>query len=105
MAFDVELHLKVRCGIEFLHVEKMAPTDIHQCFLSISGDQTVDAGTVRWWVMCSSSVDNDSGSPLLVQIFMSMAYRILFIAGENARLLVVTVFQNSTLKRRICSIK
>ena len=47
MAPDVEVHMKQRCGTEFLHAEKMAATDIHQHLLNISGDQTVDVGTVR----------------------------------------------------------
>jgi len=38
---------------------------------------------VRWWMGCFSSHDSGSRLPLLVQIFMSMAYRSL-IAGENA---------------------
>lgn len=29
MAFDVELCVKQRCVIEFLHAEEMAPIDIH----------------------------------------------------------------------------
>ena len=29
MTSDMEEHLKQRCVTEFLHVEKMAPTDIH----------------------------------------------------------------------------
>jgi len=37
-------------------------------------------------------VDENTGrSPLLVQVFMSMACRLLFIAGENVQLTVVTV--------------
>ena len=28
---DVEVCMKQRCVIEFLHVEKMTPTDIHWC--------------------------------------------------------------------------
>jgi len=28
-AFDIEMQMKERCRIEFLQVEKMAPTDIH----------------------------------------------------------------------------
>ena len=39
--------------------------------------------------------DSDSGSPLLVQIFMSAAGRLLFIAGENAQLMLVTVLKKS----------
>lgn len=58
---DMEVLMKKRCGIEFLHVEKMAPIDIYQCFLNTSGEQTVDVSTVRRWVVCFSSSDSDSG--------------------------------------------
>ena len=63
MASDMEVQMKQRCVAEFLHVEKMAPTDIH--WLNIFGDQTnvhkdqrVDVSTVRQWVMCFSSGDS-----------------------------------------------
>ena len=46
MASDVEVRVKQRSGIEFLHVEKVAPTNIHQCLLNIYGDGTVES-TVR----------------------------------------------------------
>jgi len=44
-----------------------------------------------------SSGDSNSGSPLLVQIAMSVACRLLFITGENAQLAAVTVLRNSVL--------
>ena len=47
MASDMEVCLKQRGGTEFLHVEKMAPTDIHRWLLHIYGDETVDVSTVR----------------------------------------------------------
>ena len=47
MASDMEVHMKQRCEIEFLHVEKLAPIDIRPCFLNISGDQIADVSTVR----------------------------------------------------------
>jgi len=31
MASDMEMRMKKRCISEVLHVEKMAPTDIHRC--------------------------------------------------------------------------
>jgi len=40
--------------------------------------------TVRWWVVHFSSGDSSSGSTPLVQTFMSVAYKFLFIANENA---------------------
>jgi len=45
MSSDVEEQMKQRCVNEFLHAEKMAPTDIRQCLLNVFGDQSVD---VTW---------------------------------------------------------
>ena len=51
------------CGTEFLHEEKMAPTDIHQCLLNAYGDWTVDVSTMRvqkmWvlWLHCWKSFE------------------------------------------------
>ena len=45
----------------------------------------------REWVVYFDSGDSDSGTPPLVQIFMIMACWLLFIAVENAQLMVVTV--------------
>ena len=45
MASDKEVRMEQRCDTEFLHAEKMAPTDIHQCLLNIYGDQTADVST------------------------------------------------------------
>ena len=42
--------MKQRGGIEFLHADKMASTDIHR---------TVDVSTVKRWVVCFGSGDND----------------------------------------------
>jgi len=81
-ASDMEVWMKQRCVTEFLHVEKMAPTDIHWSLMYVYGDQTVGVSTVRWWVVHFSSGNSNSGSPLLVQILRSAAYRLLFIAGE-----------------------
>jgi hypothetical protein len=50
MASDMEVRMKQRCVIEFLHAEKIAPNDIHRCLLNVYGDQTVDVSTVRRWV-------------------------------------------------------
>ena len=82
--------VKQRGGNEFLHVEKMVPTDIHHCLLNIYGDQPVDVSRVRQWVVCFSFGDTNSASPLLVQIFMSVAFRLLFIPGKYTQLMVVT---------------
>ena len=59
---EMEVLMKQRCGIVFLYVEKIAPTDIYQCLLNISGDQTMDVSTVRWWVVCFSKGDTGSGA-------------------------------------------
>ena len=52
-----------------------------------------------------SSGDGDSGSLLLLQIVMIAAFRFLFIVGENARLMVVTMLKNHVLLLRTFSIK
>jgi len=44
---------------EFLYVEKMAPTDIHQHLQNAYGVQTVDFSTDRQWVAHFSSDDSD----------------------------------------------
>ena len=66
LASDMEACMKV-------HVEKLAPTDIHQCLLTIYGDRTVDVSTVRQWVV------------------------LLFITGKNAEIMVVTALKISVL--------
>ena len=60
----------------------------------------MDVSTVRWWVVHFSSGNSNSGSPLLVQILRSAAYRLLFIAGESAW----PMLKNSALYLTICSI-
>jgi len=37
MVSDMEVCMKQRCVIEFLHAEKIAPTDIDQSLLNVSG--------------------------------------------------------------------
>ena len=77
----MEEHIKRRCGIEFVHRgKKMVPIGIHQCLLNVCGDQTVGVSAVRQWMKCF--IGGNSGSHLLVRIFLSMAYRLSFIAGE-----------------------
>ena len=93
MVSYMEVHMKQRGAIGFFHMEKMAPRDIHQHLLNIYGDQPVDVSTVRKWVVHFSS--GNSGSPLLMQISMSMACRLLLITGENAQLMVVIMLKNS----------
>jgi len=48
MTSDMEVWMKQRCAIEFLHEAKMAPTDIHWCLLNADGDQTVDVNVMKW---------------------------------------------------------
>ena len=59
MASDMEVRMKQRCVIEYLHAEKIAPNDIHRRLLNVYGDQTVDVSTVRRWVARFSSGDSD----------------------------------------------
>ena len=39
--------------------KKMAPIDIYQCWPYVYGDQIMDVSTVRWWVVCFSSGNNE----------------------------------------------
>jgi len=55
----------------------------------------VDVSTVRQWVVHFSS--NGSGSSPLVHIVRSTACRRLFMAGENAQLMVMTILKDSVL--------
>ena len=73
----------------------MAPIDINWNLLNVYGDWTVDVSTVRQWVVCVSG--SDSGTLLLVQIFMSAACRMEVTAGKNAQLMVVPMFKDTVL--------
>ena len=77
MVSDMEVRMKEECGTEFLHVVRIAPTDINRCLLNVCRDQTVGVSTVRHFS------SGDSGSPPLVQIFVSTACRLSFIAEKK----------------------
>jgi len=47
VVMDMEVQMKQKSVTEFLHAEKMAPTDIHRRLLNVNGDQTVGVGTMR----------------------------------------------------------
>ena len=68
MVSDVEMRMKQRCGIEFLHEEKMAPTDVDRQLLNVYGDQTADVGTVRQWVVCFSSGESKIQSMFWISV-------------------------------------
>jgi hypothetical protein len=46
MVTDMEVCMKQRCVTEFLHAEKIAPTDIYQRLLNVYGDKTVSSEVV-----------------------------------------------------------
>jgi len=75
--------MKQRCITEFLSAEEIAPTNIHRCFLNIDGDKLVDVSTVRQWVVHFSSNSSYSGSSLLMEVFMSVAFKFLFITDKT----------------------
>ena len=81
MASDMEVQTKQRCVTEFLHLEKFAPTDTHQCLLNVSKRPT-------------SGCEH---SDLLVLIFDECSMQLSFIPGESALLMAVTVLKNSDL--------
>ena len=84
MVSDTGVRMKKSCVTEFFHEEKMAPIDIHWHLLNIYGDQTVNVGTVRHYLVHFSSVDGDSGSSPLLQIFKRTERRFLYITDRNA---------------------
>jgi len=51
--------MKQRRVTEFIHAEKITPTDIYQLLLNAYGDQRVDVSTVRRWVVHLSSDNRD----------------------------------------------
>ena len=62
MVSDVEVRMKQRRVTEFLHVEKMVPTDIHWYLQNIYEDQIVDVSSEvvdgvfqSWWQWVTSS--------------------------------------------------
>ena len=59
VASDMEMQMKQRCAIEFIHEEKVASIDIHQCLLNVYGVQTVDMNIVKWWVVSFSSCESN----------------------------------------------
>lgn len=106
MASETEVCMKHKCITELLHVEKMAPTDIHQWLLNIYGDQTMKVSRLKYWVLhFSNNAVIATVKSLLLRIFMSIACKLFMISGENAWLIVVTTLENSILQERICSIK
>lgn len=87
-AAGMEVRVQQWGSTEFLHAEKLAPRDVHQCLLNAAGDQTVGAahgevvpGVFQQWQQQSFP---------LVQMFMSMACKLMFVPGENTELAVVT---------------
>ena len=96
-ASDMEVHIDQRYGIEFLHVDKSAPIDIHGHPLNNDGDPAVDVSTARRWVVRFSSDDSSSAHLHWGRFFTSAACRLLFITGKNIQLIVVTLLKNSVL--------
>ena len=102
LIFHFILLLCNRQQIEFLHVEKMTSIDIHQCLLNAYGDQTVNVSTVKAGLCGQRFPSNyaiilwNNGSLPLVQIFMSVAFRLWFITGKNAQLMAVVTMSLKT---------
>jgi len=84
MTSDMVVHMKQRGVIEFLHAEKIAPTDIHQHFLNIYGDQTMDVSTARWWVVHFSKGDSERVIYAGANFYECGMRALLFITGKNA---------------------
>ena len=67
----------------------------------------MDVSKVRLWVVRFNSCNSDSGSPLLLQLFMRVACRLQFcmrvackpllIIGKNEELVALTMLESSLL--------
>jgi len=97
MASDMEGHMKQRAIKELLHVKKMAPADIHQCFRNVYGDQTVDVRAVSVFQQWQKRGETQAMFQTAVHTFTSLSCSLLFITGENAQLMVVTMLKNDAL--------
>ena len=47
MVSHMKVRMKKKCGTDFLHAEKIAPTDIHWHLVNVYGDQPMEASIVR----------------------------------------------------------
>ena len=81
MASDMEVQMKQRGGIEIPPCRK---NGTHGHSLMFAECWWRPTSRCEQWVVHFSSGDSDSGSSLLERTFISVAYRFLFIAGENA---------------------
>ena len=63
--------------------------------------KTMDDVFQEWW----QQRERQAMLWMAMQIFMSMACRLLFITGENALLVVVAVLKNNALYPRICTME
>ena len=64
------------------------------CWMFMQTKQWMWAQWGGGWCVFSSG-DSDSCSPPLVQVCMSMTWKLLFIASENAQLMVVVMLNNN----------
>ena len=93
MAPDMEVRVEQSGGTEFLHAEKMAPTDIHQrLWTFMETEQWVWAQRGCGW--CTSAVATIAAGYLTYCTFLWTPH-----AGscENAQLKVVSVLKNNVL--------
>ena len=79
-ASDMEVWMKKRSVIEFIHEENAASTDIPWLLLNVSGDQTVDVSIVRQWVVAVAIVTVDY---LCWCSFSKHSTQLSFFAYEN----------------------
>ena len=77
MAIEVEPSCQL--ALHLVTVQQMAAEG--QSDKMVSG---MEVSSVRQWLLCFSSGKSDGGPPLPVQIFASVACKLLFVAGENA---------------------
>jgi len=115
MASDMEVHAKQRCATEFLREENIWPMDIHWCLLNAYEDQTLFIPNLNLPLSISpcptktgsgcehskavsgkfQQCERQATSQTALQVFRSVACRLLLIADKSASLTVVTTLKNS----------
>jgi len=92
MVSNMEVHMEQRCVVEFLHADKIVPTDLHQSLSNISGDQTDGVSTVRQCVSALGTV----GHLRWCRFLQAQHADSCSLLGKM-QLLVVTMLKNSGL--------
>ena len=100
MASDMEVHME--CGIEHLHVEKMAPTDIHlHLWMFVDTKQCMG---VQWGGEGISTVATVTAVTSAGADCYECSMQALVPCWQNAQLMMATVLNSSWVFILLCSV-